>query len=149
LRACALLSETIGVSQRFVFEEDYGWPAKVMRAVIWSGTMGVMWVIPWGVLVLAVLLYSNFWEMRHPSVGGEHDGIGWGLLFIGALQGAAVSFLAGGVFGLSAALEENPEQPFWPFASSRLRSSFRWVGAIILQMVLGAGAAVMVDFLPS
>ncbi|BCM94352.1 hypothetical protein IAD21_06259 [Abditibacteriota bacterium] len=137
------------MSQRFLFEEDYKWPVKIMRAVIWSGTMGFLWVIPWIFFVLSAVLCSKFVESRHPAVVGEYDEFGWVFVFMVMFHCVIFTFVVGAVIGLSAGIEAQPEEPFSPLYSSRLRSTFEWVAGIVFVMFLGVVAVVVTDFVPS
>ena len=108
-----VLPQTKSVSQRFLFDEDNQLPAKIIRAVIWSGMMIGVWAVPIGLLTAgAVTCVTNLAEVQQEDGRGIFAGLVVVCVFVtftvivsGALTGACASFYAG------------QEQPFWPAPS--------------------------------
>ncbi len=138
----------MGMSERFVFEEDYGWPAKIMRSVIWSATAGVLWSVPWIAFVVVGRFYFDFVESRMPIADRAYDGFGMGIVFYGVFYCLIFSFFLGVCVGFFDGMWAKPETPFGPSHSPLIRCSFGWVVGIIFVMLVGAGAAFLREIVP-
>jgi hypothetical protein len=126
------------MSQRFLFDEDNQLPAKIIRAVIWSGVMGTLWVFPFVALVLAVAL-SPFSQVAPGE--DDYSGLAFGLIFVGVCACATVAFLAGATVGLLSGFNAHPEEPFFPVRVPLFCSTSKWIGATVFVMLFGAIAA--------
>lgn len=101
------------MSQRFLFDEDHQLLAKIMRCVIWSVLMIVVWAIPSGFVTESGVIYVlNLPEVQQEEGPGIFAGLV--VLCVGILFTILVSGL---LTGICAAFCAEPEQPFWPAPS--------------------------------
>jgi len=116
------------MSQRFLFEEDYQLPAKIMRAVIWSGTMAALWAAPFVIFVGGGLTLAN--------LTGEftrRESLEYFLLLSIYLGG--IPALMGAVTGFVGSLYAPSVEPSWGLRAPTFRAFF---GHMILQLLIVA-----------
>ena len=118
------------MSQKFLFDEDHQLPIRIMRCVIWSVLMIVVWAIPAGIMAASGVIYV----LSSPEVQQE-DGPG---IFAGLVV-LCVGFLfpilvCGLLTGTCAAFCAEQEQPFWP-APSRSPTFWRFCKRIPMTLL--------------
>jgi len=116
------------MSQRLLFDEDSQWPAKIMRAVIWAGTMAAFWAAPFAIWVgfFAALFYLA-------DTSKPRDAVELFAFFF--IYMAWIPLVIGAATGLVAALYANPSEPFWGLRAPTFRTFFR---DMILHMIMVA-----------
>lgn len=113
------------MSSRFLFEEDYHWPAQLVRAVSWSGTTAALWAVPFWLVGAAGALACYFFSI--PITDGDNFfTAGW--ILAGVLGLSFISGVAGGITGFAACAYCNNEPLYWGPRSPVFCSFSRHVG---------------------
>jgi len=94
------------MSQRLLFDEDNQWPATIMRALIWAGTMAAFWAAPF---VVFVGLYAGVFYLADTS--SWHDAA-WFFAF-GFVCLAGIPIIVGGITGFVAAFHASSSETYW------------------------------------
>jgi len=114
------------MSQRFLLDEDHQLPARIMRAVIWSGTMAAFWTAPF---VALIGLFTAWCYLAHVSV--LSDDISYFILLSTCY--AWLPMIMGTMIGLVAAFYSNSSEAFWGLRAPTFCNFFR---DMILQMLV-------------
>jgi len=94
------------MSQRLLFDEDAQWPATIMRALIWAGTMAAFWAAPF------VVFIGFFAAMFYSADKTKLNECAW-LFILCLVFFAGIPAILGGITGFVAAFHASSSETYW------------------------------------